>query len=158
MENSVKENLVGVELRKTYPGYNSNFGNRSYEIKHKGAKDNQLECLKKFGPAKIRGQHPETLEWMVGFEGELDKLCFFGTEEAAIAFKVFHNSPAMEYQVIRHPHYKSRWTIKSRRHPRQIEPDKWLWFMGGRPYPTKKSAICSFKFCYQDINNFIEIN
>ena len=52
MEYPVTENLVGVELRKSYPGYKSNFGNRSYEIKNKGAKDNQLELLKKFGPAE----------------------------------------------------------------------------------------------------------
>ena len=56
----------------------------------------------------------------------------------------------MEVEVIRHPHYKSRWAIKSRRHPDQKNPEKWIWFMCGRAYPTKKSAIKSFEYCYQD--------
>jgi hypothetical protein len=59
----------------------------------------------------------------------------------------------MEIEVMKHPHYKSRWAIKSRRHADQKNPEKWIWFMGGRAYPTKKSAIKSFEYCFQ-----VEIN
>ena len=103
MEYPVTENLVGVELRKSYPGYKSNFGNRSYEIKNKGAKDNQLELLKKFGPAELSHQHPETLEWIVEFEYQTvnnnpteTPICFFRNKEDAIAFVDFHNSTLKE--------------------------------------------------------------
>ena len=54
-----------MNLRNSYPGYNSNFGNADYDIS-RGAKDNQLECLKKFGKASlVPYPHPETLEWIV---------------------------------------------------------------------------------------------
>jgi len=95
----VNDNLVGVELRKSYPSYKSNFGNRSYEIKNKGAKDNQIPCLKRFRKkAKLDHQHPETLEWIVKFGNPENScrschpLCFFGNKEDAIAFIDFHNA------------------------------------------------------------------
>tara|TARA_B100000700_G_C14944382_1_gene808426 strand:- start:1047 stop:1331 length:285 start_codon:yes stop_codon:yes gene_type:complete len=84
-------NLAGEDFRNSYSSYDSNFGNRTYEIE-RGAKDNQLEILKKFGVANILGQHPETAEWIVEFAGELDNFCFFGNKEDAIAFVDFHNA------------------------------------------------------------------
>ena len=109
-------NLAGKELRKSYPSYNSNFGNRTYNIE-RGAKDNQLELLKKFGAANILGQHPETAEWIVEFEGELDNFCFFGNKEDAIAFVDFHN-----------------WTHVSKK-------DKKIGYVGGVPRVNPPAAI-----------------
>ena len=84
-----------MDLRNSYPGYNSNFGNAAYDI-NRGAKDNQLECLKKFGKASlVPYPHPETLEWIVDFDhpqiGRVEVACFFSNKEDAIAFVDFHN-------------------------------------------------------------------